>query len=87
MWNFDLLAADDPGRHPRPEEKVQTPDEVRALGPVMMQDLDLLPNIQKGLHQPSVDMLRLVPAEARIGRMHEILDRYLEPGADQRLPE
>ena len=87
MWNFDLLAADDPGRHPRPEEKVLTPDEVRALGPVMMQDLDLLPDIQKGLHQPSVDTLRLVPAEARIGRMHEILDRYLEPPTDQRLPE
>ena len=87
MWNFDLLAADDPGRHPRPEEKLLSPEEVRSLGPVMMQDLDLLPDIQKGLHQPGTEILRLVPAEARIGRMHEILDRYLEPRTDQRLPE
>ncbi len=87
MWNFDLLAADDPGRHPRPEEKLLSPEEVRSLGPVMMQDLDLLPDIQKGLQQPGTDILRLVPAEARIGRMHEILDRYLEPRTDQRLPE
>jgi hypothetical protein len=53
----------------------------------MMQDLDLLPDIQKGLRQPSVETLRLVPAEARIGRMHEVLDRYLDPRKDQRLPE
>jgi hypothetical protein len=30
--------------------------------------------------------VRLTPAEARIGRMHEILDRYLDPPPDQRLP-
>ena len=87
MWNFDLLAADDPDRHPRPEEKFLRPEEVRALGPVLLQDLDLLPNVQKGLQQPGIDTLRLVPAEARIGRMHEILDRYLSPPADQRLPD
>jgi len=87
MWNFDLLAADDPARHARPEEKLLSPEEIRSLGPVMAQDLDLLPDIQKGLRQPSVETLRLVPAEARIGRMHEVLDRYLDPRKDQRLPE
>ncbi len=83
MWNFDLLAADDPGHHARPEEKLLTPEEVRALGPVMAQDLDLLPRIQKGLRQPGIETMRLTPAEARIGRMHEILDRYLDPPTDQ----
>ncbi len=87
MWNFDLVAAEDPGAHPRPQQKLLTPEEVSALGPVMAQDLDLLPDIQRGLNQPGIETLRLVPAEARIGRMHEILDRYLDPPTDQRLPE
>jgi nitrite reductase/ring-hydroxylating ferredoxin subunit len=87
MWNFDLLAADDPRHHARPEEKLLTPEEIRALGPVLLQDLELLPDIQKGLHQPGIETMQLVPAEARIGRMHEILDRYLDPPPDQRLPE
>ena len=87
MWNFDLVAAPDPGHHPRPEQKLLTPEEVSDLGPVMAQDLELLPNIQRGLQQPGIVNLRLVPAEARIGRMHEILDRYLDPPADQRLPK
>jgi len=87
MWNFDPVAADAPGPRPRPEEKELTPEETRALGPVMAQDLDLMPDIQKGLHQPGIETLRLVPAEARIGRMHEILDRYIDPPADQRLPK
>ncbi len=86
MWNFDLRTEADPDRHPRPEVKLLTPEEIRALGPVLLQDLELLPNVQKGLEQPGIDTLRLTPAEARIGRMHEILDRYLEPPADQRLP-
>ena len=87
MWNFDLLREDDPDRHPRPVQKDLSPDEVRALGPVLLQDLDLLPDVQRGLHQPGIETLRLTPAEARIGRMHEILDRYLEPPADQRLSD
>lgn len=87
MWNFDLVAAPGPGHHPRPEQKLLTPEEVSDLGPVMAQDLELLPNIQRGLQQPGIVNLRLVPAEARIGRMHEILDRYLDPPADQRLPK
>ncbi len=61
MWNFDLLAADDPGRRPRPEERQLTQEEVRSLGPVLLQDLDLFPDIQKGLRQPGIDTPRLVP--------------------------
>ena len=56
-----------------------TPDEIQALGPVMLQDLDLLPDVQRGLEQPGADRIRLTAPEARIGRMHEILDRYLDP--------
>jgi nitrite reductase/ring-hydroxylating ferredoxin subunit len=85
MWNFDLLAADDPARHVRPEQALLGPEEVEALGPVLLQDLDLLPDVQRGMHQPGIDTLRLVPAEARIGRMHEILDRYMDPPSGQRL--
>jgi len=85
MWNFDLVAPDAPQYHARPNEQTLRPEDLPALGPVLLQDLELLPNVQRGLHQAGDDMLHLVPAEARIGRMHEILDRYLTPPADQRL--
>lgn len=87
MWNFDLRRADDPKNHPRPEEVVLTPEEVPAVGPVMLQDLELLPRVQRGLSQPGLGLLQLTPAEARLGRMHEILDRYLDPPEGLRLTE
>jgi hypothetical protein len=61
-------------------------DDVSSLGAVLPQDIDILTRAQKGLRQPGVGSLRLVPAEARIGRMHEILDRYIDPPVGQRLP-
>jgi choline monooxygenase len=86
MWNFDLRAADAPVRHPRPEKSVLSLEDVSSLGAVLPQDIDILTRAQKGLRQPGVNALRLTPAEARIGRMHEILDRYIDPPSDQRLP-
>ncbi len=86
MWNFDLRSEDTPDRHPRPRVSVLGVDDLSSLGTVLPQDFEVLARAQKGLRQKGVDMLRLVPAEARIGRMHEILDRYLDPPADQRLP-
>ena len=85
MWNFDLRPEDDPVRHPRPEVSLLSLEDVSSLGTVLPQDLDILARAQKGLRQPGVDTLRLTPPEARIGRMHEILDRYIDPPADQRL--
>ena len=86
MWNFDLRPASDPASHPRPEQVLLSPEELPALGPVMLQDLELLPGVQRGLSQPGLGLLRLTPAEARLGRMHEILDRYLDPPSELRLP-
>ncbi len=86
MWNFDLRREDDPIRHPRPEVSLLSIEDVSSLGAVLPQDVDILTRAQKGLRQPGVDTLRLVPAEVRIGRMHEILDRYIDPPMDQRLP-
>jgi nitrite reductase/ring-hydroxylating ferredoxin subunit len=86
MWNFDLLDAGDPANHARPVASELPSEELQVLGPVLLQDLELLPDLQRGLQQPGADVLRLGPAEARIGRMHEILDRYLEPPEDLRLP-
>jgi choline monooxygenase len=86
MWNFDLRREDDPLRHPRPRVSTLSLDDLSSLGTVLPQDLDILTRAQKGLRQSGVEMLKLVPAEARIGRMHEILDRYIDPPADQRLP-
>lgn len=86
MWNFDLRAEGDPVRHPRPTVSVLSLDDVSSLGAVLPQDIDILTRAQKGLRQPGVGSLRLVPAEARIGRMHEILDRYIDPPVGQRLP-
>jgi len=85
MWSFDLRAKDDPERHPRPEVNLLHIDDLSSLGAVLPQYVDILARTQKGLRQPGVDTLRLVPAEPRIGRMHEILDRYIDPPTDQRL--
>ena len=85
MWNFDLRAEDDPESHPRPVESLESTQDLSAFGSVLPQDLDVLASVQKGLHQPGFDTLQLTPAEVRIGRMHEILDRYLDPPEDQRL--
>ena len=79
MWNFDVPGGEAPRERPRPVEKQLTSDEIPALGPVMLQDLELLPDVQRGLEQPGADRIRLTAPEARIGRMHEILDRYLDP--------
>ncbi len=86
MWNFDLRAEDDPGRRQRPVESLLSTEDLSAFGSVLPQDLEVLAGVQKGLHQPGMKTVRLTPAEARIGRMHEILDRYLDPPPDQRLP-
>lgn len=85
MWNFDLRAEDAPERHPRPTIRMLDIDDLSSLGTVLPQDVEILARAQKGLRQPSAGMLRLVPAEARIGRMHEILDRYIDPPVGQRL--
>lgn len=86
MWNFDLRAESQEDAHPRPEEVTLARDEWPALGPVMMQDLDLLGRVQKGMRQPGFHEVRLTPAESRIGRMHTILDRFLDPPDGLRLP-
>ena len=85
MWNFDLRPQGDGEPRPRPEEVILGPDDLPALGPVLLQDLDLLPRVQRGLEQPGLECFQLTPAEARIARMHQILDRYLEPPAALRL--
>ena len=85
MWNFDLRPETDPTNHPIPEDVFLDQKDWPSLGPVMTQDLDLLPRVQKGLSQPGLGRLRLTPAEARLGRMHEILDRYLDPPEALRL--
>lgn len=87
MWNFDPVRADDATARARPTERVLGPEEIAALGPVLGQDLDLLPDVQRGLAQPGTDVMHLVAAEARIGRMHEVLDRVIEPPEAWRLPE
>ena len=84
MWNFDLPK--EGSARPRPQAAQLSAEELPSLGPVMMQDLELLPRLQRGLRQPGFETIHLQPAEARIGRMHEILDRYLEPPAPLRLP-
>lgn len=85
MWNFDLRPEGDAESHPRPVARDLSPEEIRALGPVLLQDLDLMPRVQRGLRQPGLRQFQLTRSEARIGRMHEILDRYLDPPAELRL--
>ncbi|MBK7948547.1 MAG: hypothetical protein IPK00_07325 [Deltaproteobacteria bacterium] len=86
MWNFDLRREDLPEAHPRPVARDLSSEEIRALGPVLLQDLDLMPQVQRGLRQPGLTHFQLTRAEARIGRMHEVLERYLDPPAALRLP-
>ncbi|MEZ4333643.1 MAG: SRPBCC family protein [Myxococcota bacterium] len=85
MWNFDLRPEQAADAHPRPSLRTLSEEETRALGPVLLQDLELLPRIQRGLHQPGLTHFQLTRSEARIGRMHEVLDRYLDPPAELRL--
>ena len=87
MWNFDLLPADHPESHARPVERTLSEEEIAALGPVLVQDLENLPRIQQGLSQPGLSSVRLVEAEARIGRMHEVLDRYLGTSIEAELEQ
>ncbi len=79
MWNFDLRPEGQADAHPRPVARELSDAEIRALGPVLLQDLDLLPRVQRGLRQPGLRHFQLTRPEERIGRMHEILDRYLDP--------
>ena len=85
MWNFDLRPEGDTAAHPRPIARDLSPEEIRAPGPVLLQDLDLMPRVQRGLRQPGLEHFQLTRSEARIGRMHEILDRYLDPPEALRL--
>ena len=61
------------------------PDAVAPLGDVMRQDVENLPLVQKGLAQPGLRALHLVAAESRIGRMHQVLDRYLGTSLEDEL--
>lgn len=85
MWNFDLRPEGAPNAHPRPIARTLSQEEVQALGPVLLQDLELLPRVQRGLRQPGLTHFQLTRSEARIARMHEVLDRYLDPPAGLRL--
>lgn len=85
MWNFDLRPERSEASHPRPVERTLTDEEIRALGPVLLQDLELMPRVQRGLRQPGLTHFQLTRSEERIGRMHAILDRYLDPPAGLRL--
>jgi len=87
MWNFDLRPEAQPNAHPRPVARTLCEEEIRALGPVLLQDLDLMPEVQRGLRQPGLRHFQLTRPEERIGRMHEILDRYLEPPDALRLDQ
>lgn len=87
MWNFDLRPEGAANAHPRPVERTLGEEEIRALGPVLLQDLALLPRVQRGLRQPGLTHFQLTRAEGRIGRMHEILDRYLDPPPGLRLDD
>jgi phenylpropionate dioxygenase-like ring-hydroxylating dioxygenase large terminal subunit len=87
MWNFDLRPENRADAHPRPSEHALSAEEIRALGPVLLQDLDLMPRVQRGLRQPGLSHFQPTRSEARIVRMHEVLDRYLAPPPGLRLDE
>ena len=77
MWNFDLLPEGHADAHAKPQPILMQPEECGALGRVVVQDIELLPRLQRGLSEPGIEPLRLTDEEIRIGHMHRILDRYL----------
>jgi len=85
MWNFDLRPERGVDAHPRPVPRELDAEAIRSLGPVLLQDLERMPKVQRGLRQPGLTHFRLTRSEARIGRLHEILDRWLDPPAALRL--
>ena len=74
-----------PKAHCRPEHATLAPDAVAPLGLVMRQDVENLPRVQQGLAQPGLVEVNLVAAESRIGRMHQVLDRYLGTSLEEEL--
>ena len=77
LWSFDLLPPEHADTHLKPAATTIAPEEAAAFGRVMMQDVELLPRLQRGMSQPGVEVLNLTPSEVRIGHMHQTLDRYL----------
>lgn len=77
MWNFDLLPEGHAESHARPQPVTMQPEECAALGRVVVQDIELLPRLQRGLAEPGIEPLRLTDEEIRIGHMHRVLDGYL----------
>lgn len=82
MWNFDLLPDGHADSHARPHPLLMQPEECGPLGRVVVQDIELLPRLQRGLSEPGIEPLRLTDEEIRIGHMHRVLDSYL--GTDVR---
>jgi phenylpropionate dioxygenase-like ring-hydroxylating dioxygenase large terminal subunit len=87
LWSFDLLPLGHADTHVRPAASTITPEQAAAFGRVMMQDVELLPRLQRGMSQPGVRVLNLTPSEIRIGHMHQTLDRYLGTSVPAELGE
>ena len=77
---FRVPSADEPT--PRPAVMDIEPGAV-SLGLIFDQDLDNLPKVQRGLHQPGFTHLRLSAEECRIINLHRHLEQALglDPGA------
>ncbi len=72
--SFDRApSADSPRTHP---QNATIPAGMAVFGQVINQDIELLRNAQRGLHQPGLDHLSLSSEECRIINMHRTLERY-----------
>ena len=60
----------------RPPRTVTTPDDP-SLGEVLLQDMALIPSVQRGLHSRGYQGARLSAQEQRMRHFHAELDRYL----------
>jgi hypothetical protein len=70
-----VASADEPRTEPM-DFRLDSPDGV-DFGTVLNQDVGLLRNAQRGLHQPGLTHLALSNEECRIINMHRNLERYL----------
>lgn len=70
-----------PGQPPRPAQHRRFRHGDEPLGPIMAQDVDLLPGLQRGLRSSAFPGILLGAEEAAITHMHATLSRLLY-GAD-----
>jgi phenylpropionate dioxygenase-like ring-hydroxylating dioxygenase large terminal subunit len=65
----------------RPAPHVEVAEDERdVFGPVLSQDLEFVPRVQRGMHSKALRVISVGQQETRIPQFHKTIDSYLEGG-------